>query len=267
MIYASDLDRTLIYSESFLETYPVKNADDKILIDTSKVCSYIHRDVAAHLSFMVKRHKVKFIPVTTRSLAEYKRIRLKDVGIEPDYAITSNGGVILYKGEEIQEWNRIIHRTFSAKDLECICDELDSMPEFNYKAKAIDNSLIFTKCSPELVGTTEMNNLLSRLEKMYPQYNVLAHKNKVYVVPKEVSKDNALTWLKHYINDESIVASGDSAFDLPMLNIADLAIIPGHSDLSVRDVRNSKCIKIAPGMESPLETMKIIGKQLGKLEH
>lgn len=258
MIYASDLDRTLIYSESFLESNPLENKEDKILIDTSKVCSYIHKDVAAHLSFMIRKKKIRFIPVTTRSLAEYKRIRLKEVGIEPEYAITSNGGIILHNGKEVQEWKDNVYNNVKVEELISIKDYLDNLPEFNYCAKIVDNALIFTKYSKELIGKPEIKNRITELKKRYQQYNILVHKNKVYVVPKYVSKDNALNWLKQYINEDNVIASGDSAFDIPMLNIADLAIIPGHSDLGERDVKNKRCIKISSGIKSPLDTLKII---------
>ena len=45
-----------------------------------------------------------------------------------------------------------------------------------------------------------------------------------------------------------------------MLNIADMAIIPGHSDIDVEDVKSSRCIKISSGIMSPLDTINILTK-------
>lgn len=258
MIYASDLDRTLIYSESFLESNPLDNRDDKILIDTSKVCSYIHKDVAAHLSFMIRQGKIRFVPVTTRSLKEYQRIRFKDIGIEPEYAITSNGGIILHNGVEMQEWTDIVRQNIDCEEFKSIKEYLDGLPEFNYCAKIIDQSLLFTKFDKELIGSTGIKNKISEIEKKYQQYDIFVHKNKVYVVPKYIKKSIAINWLKHYLKEDVVIASGDSAFDLPMLSIADLAIIPGHSDLNEKDVKNKRCVKISSGFKSPLDTLKFI---------
>ena len=49
---------------------------------------------------------------------------------------------------------------------------------------------------------------------------------KVYVVPRKLSKGTAVRRLKERLDAELVIAAGDSEFDLPMLQEADLAIAP-----------------------------------------
>lgn len=259
MIYATDLDRTLIYSESFLESNPELNESNKILIDTSKVCSYIHKDVATHLrEILSKKSEIRFLPVTTRSIAEFNRIEFRKIGIKVEYAITSNGGTILHNGEPLKEWENYKNSNINIDELVSIARDLEIINPDDYKSKIIDESFIMTKCSIDKVSEQERLIFIDNIKKSYHHYDILTHKSKVYVVPRVVRKDNALTWIKHYINEDEVVSSGDSAFDLPMLSIANLSIIPGHSDLSDKDLKNCRYIRISSGISSPLDTIKIL---------
>ncbi len=258
MIYASDLDRTLIYSESFLDSYPDSNTPDKLLVDVSKVCSYIDKNVASYLGYLSKMKEIKFIPVTTRSIQEFKRIRFKEVGINFDYAITSNGGSILYRGKQLDKWQEYIKNNLDKNELLHIVNYIDSLDIIDYKSKVIDEVYVFSKYRKDLIGSSQVDNEINALGIKYPQYNIFNYKNKLYVIPKSIGKDIALNWIKQYLNEEKIIASGDSSFDLPMLAVADKAIIPGHTSLKDKDLRNCKYERVSSGIKSPLDTIKII---------
>ena len=49
-----------------------------------------------------------FVPVTTRSPKEYKRIKYFSDVIKPKYAVVANGGIILKHGIELTAWSDII---------------------------------------------------------------------------------------------------------------------------------------------------------------
>ena len=93
-----------------------------------------------------------FVPVTTRTIEQYKRISLLKNIIIPEYAIVSNGGNILINGETDSYWAKII--SFKIKS-ECISSKkvLERFNEIKnsewvYKERQADNlfiTLLLTK--------------------------------------------------------------------------------------------------------------------------
>lgn len=84
-LFASDLDNTLIYSY-------------KRDIGTDTVCAEVYE--GRQVSFMTKRSRellekvnqtMHFVPVTTRSVQQYERIRFGDTW-SPRLALAANGG-------------------------------------------------------------------------------------------------------------------------------------------------------------------------------
>ncbi len=87
-LFASDLDNTLIYSY-------------KRDLGTDTVCAEV--DEGRKVSFMTNRSRellekvnqtMHFVPVTTRSVQQYQRIRFGDTW-SPHLALAANGGVLL----------------------------------------------------------------------------------------------------------------------------------------------------------------------------
>lgn len=109
MIYFSDLDRTLIYSNKF-----IGEEKNEICIEilNGEEISYMSPKSIEYLRKILK-HK-KFIPTTTRSIEQYKRINFEEQDIHFEWSIVSNGGNILYKGEVVKEWNEILNEKMKA---------------------------------------------------------------------------------------------------------------------------------------------------------
>lgn len=96
MIYASDLDRTLIYSLSAIGVPEDTPGLVPAEVVDGRTVSYISQQALATLKELAA--KIVFMPVTTRTIAQYRRINLFQETVIPDYAITSNGGNILVNG-------------------------------------------------------------------------------------------------------------------------------------------------------------------------
>ena len=56
--------------------------------------------------------------------------------------------------------------------------------------------------------------------------DIFHNKEKVYVVPKKLSKGTAVERFREYIKADKIIAAGDSEFDISMLRAADIRIAP-----------------------------------------
>ena len=93
LIYATDLDRTLIFSKRFISEN--KSNTDKTVVERREngdVISYMSNDVMVQLKEIDNNDSLTIVPVTTRSIKEYNRIELP---IVPKYAILDTGGTIL----------------------------------------------------------------------------------------------------------------------------------------------------------------------------
>lgn len=257
MIYATDLDRTLIYSDRFIKDNHEENVE-RTLVDESKVNSYISNEVLKSLKELCKHRELRFIPVTTRSLAEYKRIYIPDV--IPEYAITSNGGTILYKGIILKEWKRFVFEHIRGNELQDIIRDLNSIKCIDYRSKIIDESYVFSKTSNPEGLAKSIEWITFRLK--YSRYNIKLYRNKIYVIPKIIGKDTALNWIKQYLSEDKIIASGDSSFDVPMLETADVAIVPGHNSIDSSELERIGAIVASKGINSPLQTFQEIKSRL-----
>jgi len=104
MIFASDLDSTLIYSSRHCKLI---NEEELFPVDFyNNNCSFITKSM--HLTLQHINENMLFIPVTTRSPKEYKRIKYFYDEIKPKYAVVANGGIILKDGIELIAWSDIV---------------------------------------------------------------------------------------------------------------------------------------------------------------
>ena len=103
MIVFSDLDRSIIYSKRFLKDDTTKL---EIEIYNGENISYISKETVE----LIKKIKKNcyFIPTTTRTIEQFKRISFSKYGLDFKYAVTSNGGNILVNGEVDKEYKLLI---------------------------------------------------------------------------------------------------------------------------------------------------------------
>ena len=104
MIFASDLDSTLIYSSRHCNLI---DEEKLIPVDFYNNCSssFITKSMQDKLEHI--NESMLFIPVTTRSKEQYMRIKYFYDIIKPKYAVVANGGIILKNGIELKAWSDI----------------------------------------------------------------------------------------------------------------------------------------------------------------
>ena len=229
IIFNTDLDNTMIFS------YKHDIGDDKINVEIyeGREISFITKKTYDLLRIV--KDKVLFVPTTTRTTEQYERINLH-IGT-PEYALTCNGGVLLIDGKEDKEWYN-----------ESLCLVSDCTDELSRSEQLLENEsgrtievrnirglFIFTKCNkPESV----VCNLKKELD--ISKVDVFNNGVKVYVVPKKLSKGIAIRRFKEYINGDTIIAAGDSEFDLSMFTEADIAIAPQRLAMKHKVAENTK---------------------------
>lgn len=252
VIYATDLDRTLIFSYRFLNEIPYNK--EKVLVETKegKELSYMSKLAYDKLQDISVNNDIIIVPVTTRSIDEYKRVNL---GFIPKYAIVANGGVILENGEPCIKYSKYIKSYLDPLELATLSIDLMELTSLSKEPKLIDSCYWFMKTNNEDLFDVEIHDLIEK----YPKWQFIRQKNKCYIIPIHISKQIALRWLYNELSKPYIIASGDSLLDIPMLSLANEAIVPYHSDL-LKDKVVQNCRVVHGGIESPYKTMLCVEK-------
>ena len=252
LIYASDLDRTLIYSQSFLDSHPT---DVEItLVDKSKTNSFMTNKVIDELQALCRKPGILFVPVTNRSIDEYRRINIP--GIKPRYSITTSGGHI-FKGDKfINEWEEYLDSLIDVNRLYEIVNTIQSMESVKYDPRIVDGRYVFSKSSDRERTKEE----LIELRKQNTDFVFYLEKSKIYAIPKCFNKGKALKWLAAYLGEKLILASGDGELDVSMMEIADIALVPEHHNIKNMESIASHSLLATGYVESPLSTFEVVRK-------
>lgn len=217
IFFCSDLDNTLIYS------YKHDIGDQKVPVEIMDEKELSYMTVKSHeLLKKVALQKV-IIPVTTRSLKQYRRINFgSEIPIK--YALAANGGILLKDGRIEKEWFEETRRIVkpSADELEKGIEVLRQDPNLIAEIRKVDELFIFTK-SNDSERTVERLKTVLDLDKVFIDRIGV----KVYIFPVMLNKGDSLLRLKRFIGGcHTFIAAGDSYFDVPMLLCADIGLCP-----------------------------------------
>ncbi|MDR3586210.1 MAG: HAD hydrolase family protein [Desulfosporosinus sp.] len=232
ILFASDLDQTLIYSHRALidneigaQIRPLEWLNDRFI-------SYMTQNALSMLKKISR--EVLFVPVTTRTKIQYQRINFLEYDILDRYAVTSNGGTIFYKGIEDKDWTNHVLKGMDncmvARDLVHKFNEI-SHPSWVIKdsGKLADNLFYYCLIEREQIPLAELAAFKTWAGENNWELSVQGRK--LYLVPKNVNKKAAILYIKEKEGMSCLVAAGDSLLDLDMLKAADLGIAPAHGEL------------------------------------
>lgn len=232
MLFASDLDQTLIYShkkpiskEIDEQIRPVERLDDRFI-------SYMTQNAISALKKIAQR--VLFVPVTTRTKLQYQRINFHDYDITHQYAVTGNGGTIYSEGVEDKDWSQLVlegrDKCLAAQDLIKKFDEIShSSWVIKDSGKLADNLFYYCLIERDKIPLTELAAF--KLWASDNHWELSVQGRKLYLVPWNVNKKAAIQYIKEKEGMSFVVAAGDSLLDLDMLKAADLALSPAHGEL------------------------------------
>lgn len=245
ILFHCDLDNTLIYSY-------------KHEIKTKKRCVEIYQ--GREISFMTDttyqllnevKNMVSIVPTTTRTVEQYQRI---DLGIGTlDYALMCNGGVLFLHGKEDVSWYEETKKLIAESREELIYGKELMEKDKNrcFEVRNIRDLFLFTKSENPKASATYLKSHID-IEKA----EVFCNGLKVYIVPRKLNKGSALLRLKKRLGAEYVIAAGDSGFDIPMLNQADLPLAP--AELKCEKGLSENVIYMEEGMLFSEELLKKI---------
>ena len=212
IVLACDLDNTIIHS------YKTRN-DGDICIEYihGKEQGYMHPDTYKDIPELASH--INIIPVTTRSIEQYIRLKWPDQW-HPEYAITTNGAIFLHNTDVDDEWSR------NSKEMVCNCMlEMNSLMEQLLKdedyirCRMVDDMYLFCYCK-DGIEASEKTKQYSNVTGLKVEWSG----KKIYFFPPMINKGSAISRLKNRLKCDYIISVGDSFIDIPMLNKADFAL-------------------------------------------
>lgn len=211
ILFACDLDNTIIRSFK-------KKKDGDICIEHihEKEQGYIDQTAVKYLAELEK--KLILIPVTTRSVEQYLRIKWPEDSV-PGYAVTTNGALALENELMDEDWKKESEGLLKdyKEELQRILSLLEAEDDY-LRCRCVDSMYVFAYCK-------EGVDVAAKLEYYIPKtvLNVIASGKKIYFLPPEFNKGSALKRLIKKVGPDLVICAGDSDIDIPMLEMADIA--------------------------------------------
>lgn len=250
MIFATDLDNTMIFSYRLIEGY--KDIVSCVEYYNLKPITYMTYSAIEKIKKIAD--KIYVIPTTTRSISQFMRVELFSC---LKFAIVDNGGTILQNGNIDKTWEKYIENILGKYDFEYVLNVLDKLPSITLKPRIIDGKFVFTKS--ENIDLCK-KILFSKIDKN--KWQLSFHGPKIYIVPIEITKKKALSYLNEQVicNNELIICAGDSNLDLSMLEYSDYGLISHNCELS--NLKNDNLIQKGYGLNSADEILDFVSNLL-----
>ncbi|WP_327297899.1 MULTISPECIES: HAD family hydrolase [unclassified Streptomyces] len=233
VLVASDLDRTLIYSAPALGlTMPDAEAPRLLCVEVyeSRPLSYVTETAAGLLGALAA--EALFVPTTTRTREQYRRIRLPCP--PPRFAICANGGHLLVDGVSDLGWQSAVARRLAAEcaTLAEVRTHLVSAadPAWLLKERVAEDLFAYLVVERALLPEGWVDELSAWAGPR--GWTVSLQGRKLYAVPKPLTKSAAVREVTRRTGAELTLAAGDSLLDADLLLAADRGWRPAHGELA-----------------------------------
>ncbi|WP_445492982.1 hypothetical protein [Niallia sp. 03133] len=230
MMFASDLDRTLIYSKRALESMqtPLNNTMIAVEKRNGETVSFMTECSFQRLKELADN--LLFVPVTTRTFEQYKRVFILEKELRVTYSVSSNGANIYYKGKRMEDWNKHVAKRL---DMECLKKEelLQKVEMFSFKGtlKIADNLFFYYILETEI--SSETKEMVASLAASFG-WKVSLQGRKLYFMPLPICKGEAISFIQKREGIKNVAGAGDSLLDFPFLEVCTTSFIPSHGELT-----------------------------------
>ena len=232
-LLACDLDQTLIYSRSAFRLPGEGGMPELVTVEylDGEPLSYVTRRAADGLRDLTRA--ATLVPVTTRTLEQYRRVRL---GAPSAYAIAANGGHLLVDGAPDRDWATRVRARLAASGcpleaVRAMADELAAAGSWVRTIRDADGLFVYLVATGREV-IPDLSELATRLKAV--GWTLSVQGRKVYLVPAALTKEAALEEVIARTGTLRLAAAGDSLLDRGMLARADVAVRPAHGELHER---------------------------------
>lgn len=231
--FISDLDNTIIYS------YKKDIGKNKILVEKDKEKELTFMSEYSYKKLKNINDKYNFIPLTTRSLQQYRRIKFfREIKVKR--ALVANGGILLEDDKIVEEWFEE-----SLKLVEKSLEEIKKAEKILLRRNNLFYNIRFVN---KLFIFSKSDNVKKAIEILKEKLDLslvdIENRNKkIYIFPKELNKGRQVERLKKYYNLEKIIVAGDSEIDVSMLEKGDISIFPQNLKAYIKKSKNNYSIE------------------------
>ena len=214
MVFFTDLDNTLVYSHRHIPHEEVILAE---ILD-GRPQGYMTKKSYDFL----KRGTIQTVPVTLRTPAQYLRLAgiMEDIGCRQ--ALLCGGGILFCRGKEDASWTEETRQAAeehlyalreAERYLRAVCP--------TEKVHCVEGIMVYAAVEAPETTAAGVSHAVegSRL-------SVYTDSRKVYCLPPGVNKGEGLRRFASRMGTFVSAAAGDSLPDVPMLEAADLALMP-----------------------------------------
>ena len=214
ILFACDMDNTLIHSARLY-----KENDINVEIYDGRKISFMSPKAIELLNKLLDSDKVDFLPVTTRSIAQFSRIQLPSA---VNTALVCNGTILLKNGIPDEKWQKtaVDETEKYLLEMEQLCKKYEESGMFR-TVKIVDGMFLFA-------ARENRDGIDELAEKLVTETNLNLEVSgrKMYWFPPIANKGISLKRYCETSGYERVIAAGDSSIDYPMLDFADTALVP-----------------------------------------
>lgn len=231
-LVACDLDRTLIYSAAALGLGEPDSAAPALVV------AEVYQGVP--ISFLTRRAQALlgalaaaavFVPTTTRTLAQYERVRLFEA--PPAFAVTTNGARIIVDGHPDGDWAAAVRALLASAcaPLDELADHLAKLadPRWTLSRRVAEDLFCYLVVNRAELPASFVAELAAWCEPL--GWAVSLQGRKIYAVPRPLTKSAALAEIARRTGATRLLAAGDSLLDADLLDAAEAGVRPAHGEL------------------------------------
>ena len=229
ILLAVDMDNTLIHSAK-----KRRSGDVCVEIYNGNEQSFMSvREIELMRSLP---ENITLLPVTTRSIEQYKRIVWPD-GLAPQRALVTNGAILLDDGIPMAGWSEGYTKLAEkyADEFAVLCDDIGNKADV-LRCRMVDGMYLFACCE-----TAEQAYTYAEQYKGRTELTVQPSGRKLYFFPSELNKGKAVKRYRDNYGCKMLICAGDSVIDYPMLEISDIAIVPDADTASRIKSERTEC--------------------------
>jgi hydroxymethylpyrimidine pyrophosphatase-like HAD family hydrolase len=230
-LLVSDLDRTLVHAARRL---PATMRGVVVEIYRDRAITVASPDALAALRELAAGSA--FVPATTRSVQQLRRITPIWSMTAGGWAICANGATLLHRGRPDPDWHAIVDRAGrdSAPVAEARAvferevgapDSVDWMPLL----RDCDNRFLYATLVLERVPDALEDDANAALGPL--GWHATLHGRKLYSLPRHICKGRALEHLRDRTGADEVMAAGDSMLDVELLLAAEHRWCPRDAEL------------------------------------